>query len=191
MKKAITYFLLLFTSVGVFYQMFSNANGASSQTSAPGEVTCSQQGCHGAGNGEGSSGGLADNAGGGSVVITGISGTYVPGTVYHINVRVNQLGAGKFGFNCEALDASNGSAGTLTITQSGTWLRSGINGTRQGVSQGHNGTSGPTAGVGTDYFDFTFDWTAPSSSSTRTSAKIIFLPDGTTLETAIRASRWL
>ena len=164
MKKIITLLLLTFTSVGVFYQMFSNANGASSQTPAPGEVTCSQSGCHGSGNGEGSSGGLADNMGGGSVVISGISGTYVSGTLYHINVRVNQLGGGKFGFNCEALDASNGNAGTLTITQAGTWIRSGINGTRNCVSQGHSGTSGPTAGVGTDFFDFAFDWTAPASS---------------------------
>src|ERR1700756_1904791 len=106
MKKTITYLILIFSSVGVFYQMYSNLNGASSQTPAPGEVTCSQSGCHGTGNGEGSSGGLADNTGGGSVSISGISGTYVPGTVYHVTVTVNQLGATRFGFNCEALDAS-------------------------------------------------------------------------------------
>jgi len=144
--------------------MYSNLNGASSQTTAPGEVTCSQSGCHGTGNGEGSSGGLNDNTGGGSVSISGISGTYVPGTVYHMTVTVNQLGAGKFGFNFEALDASNGNAGTLTITQTGTWLRYGINGTRTCVSQGHTGSSGPTAGRGTDLFSFTCDWTAPASS---------------------------
>ena len=164
MKKAIIYLSIIIFSAGTFYQLFSNVNGASSQTSAPGEVTCSQSGCHGSGNGEGSSGGLADNSGGGSVVISGISGTYVPGTVYHMTVTVNQLGANKFGFNCEALDASNGNAGTLTITQTGTWLRSGINGTRQGVSQGHSGSSGPTAGSGTDLYVFYFDWTAPATS---------------------------
>jgi hypothetical protein len=164
MKKTITYLSILLLSSGIFYEMYSNLNGASSQTTAPGEVTCSQSGCHGSGNGENSSGGLADNAGGGSVVISGIGGTYIPGTVYHMTVTVNQLGAQRFGFNCEALDASNGNAGTLTITQAGTWLRAGINGTRQGVSQGHSGSSGPTAGTGTDTFDFYFDWTAPASS---------------------------
>jgi hypothetical protein len=164
MKKTITYLSILLLSGGVFYEMYSNLNGASSQTPAPGEVTCSQARCHGSGNGENSSGGLADNAGGGSVVISGIGGTYIPGTVYHMTVTVNQLGAQRFGFNCEALDASNGNAGTLTITQAGTWLRSGINGTRQGVSQGHSGVSGPTAGTGTDLFNFYFDWTAPATS---------------------------
>ncbi len=164
MKKIITYLIILLMSVGVFTEMYSNLNGASSQTAAPGEVTCSQAGCHGSGNGEISSGGLADNMGGGSIVISGIGGTYVPGTTYTITVKVSQLGAGRFGFNAEALDASNGNAGTLTATQVGTWMRQGINGTRNTVSQGHSGSSGPTAGVGTDYFDFTFTWQAPATS---------------------------
>lgn len=165
MKKTFMYAILAFMGLGIFYEMYANLNGASSQTGAPGELTCSQSGCHGAGNGEGTGGGLADNSGGGSVSISGISGTYVPGTLYHITVHVAQLGGTRFGFNCEALDISNGNAGTYSITQSGTWLRAGINGTRQGVSQGHSGTSGPTAGIGNDFFDFTFDWTAPSSST--------------------------
>jgi hypothetical protein len=164
MKKTLTYLSILLFSGGVFYEMYANLNGASSQTSAPGEVTCSQSRCHGSGNGEGSSGGLVDNMGGGSAVISGISGTYIPGTVYHMTVTVTQLGAPRFGFNAEALDASNGNAGTLTITQAGTYLRSGINGTRQTVSQGHSGSSGPTAGLGPDVFNFTFDWTAPATS---------------------------
>ncbi|MGZ3863993.1 MAG: choice-of-anchor V domain-containing protein [Bacteroidia bacterium] len=166
MKKIITYLSILLLSGGVFYEMYSNLNGASSQTGAAniGELSCSQSGCHGAGNGENSLGGLADNAGGGSVVISGIGGTYTPGTVYHVTVTVNQTGAGRFGFNCEILDASGGNVGTYSITQTGTWLRAGMNGTRQGVSQGHSGSSGPTAGIGTDTFDFTFDWTAPATS---------------------------
>lgn len=164
MKKTITYLGILLLSGGIFYEMYSNLNGASSQTGAPGELTCSQSGCHGSGNGEGSSGGLADNTGGGSVSISGISGTYVPGAVYHFTVTVNQLGGTRFGFNFEALDASNASVGSYSITLSGTWLRSGINGTRQGISQGHSGSSGPTAGAGSDFYNFTFDWTAPASS---------------------------
>lgn len=166
MKRTITYLSILLITVvgGMFYELYSNSNGASSQTTAPGEVTCSQSGCHGAGNGEGSSGGLIDNSGGGSVAISGISGTYVPGAVYHMTVTVTQQGGGKFGFNFEALDISNGNAGTFTITQTGTWIRQGVNGTRNTVSQGHSGSSGPIAGAGSNSFDFYFDWTAPSSS---------------------------
>ena len=164
MKKTITSLSILLILGGAIYQLYANSNGASSQTTAPGEVTCSQSGCHGAGNGEGSSGGLADNTGGGSVAISGISGTYAPGAVYHMTVTVNQTGGGKFGFNCEALDASNGNAGTITATQSGTYIRTGVNGTRNTISHGHSGTSGPIAGIGTNSFVFYFDWTAPASS---------------------------
>lgn len=165
MKKIITYLCILLSG-GICYQLYANLNGASSQTGASniGELSCSQSGCHGAGNGENSLGGLADNAGGGSVVISGIGGTYTPGAVYHVTVTVNQTGAGRFGFNAEILDASGGNVGTYSITQTGTWLRAGMNGTRQGVSQGHSGSSGPTAGIGNDTFDFTFDWTAPATS---------------------------
>src|SRR5690349_3051632 len=120
MKKTFICFSV-FLSLGIFYQLYANLNGASSTTGAPGETTCSQSGCHGNGNGEGSGGGLFDNTGGGFVTISGISGTYVPGQTYTITVHVAQLGAQRFGFNYEALDISNGNAGTYSITQTGTW----------------------------------------------------------------------
>jgi hypothetical protein len=164
MKKII--FATLFSSaiIASIYDAFANSNGQGGATAAPGELTCSQASCHGSGNGEGSLAGLADNTGGGSISISGLTGTYVPGQLYHLTVHIAQTGGTTFGFNLEALDASYGSAGTFTVTQAGTQLRTGVAGTRNGITMGHAGSTGTIAGMNPDFFDFTFDWTAPTSS---------------------------
>jgi hypothetical protein len=108
-----------------------NAAGTSTSTGAPGEPhTCSQATCHGAGNGNSTTGGLADNAGPGSITITSnpaFSGgnKYVPNTTYHMSITVSETGKAIFGFNAEILDLSaptytntqvDNTIGTLTIT---------------------------------------------------------------------------
>ena len=104
-----------------------DSNGKLSNAGAPGESTCSQSGCHGAGNGNGTTGGLADNAGPGSITLTSspsiTANQYVPNTTYHITIKVSETGKNLFGFSFEALDNSgntnpavNNAVGTVTIT---------------------------------------------------------------------------
>src|ERR1700741_764898 len=85
----------------------SDSNGKLGNSGAPGESTCSQPHCHGAGNGNGSTGGLADNLGPGSIAISCSNmpgGVYVPGTVYHMTVTVTEAGKSLFGFDAVAVD---------------------------------------------------------------------------------------
>jgi hypothetical protein len=143
----------------------ASAQGQASSVGSPGELgTCSRSGCHGAG-----SGGLADNAGPGSLSWTSVPAIsfnqYAPGQVYHMTVTVAETGKTHFGFELEMLDNSgstnghvNNSAGTLTVTDAAhtrTWQAFGTG----RLSLGHNSTGG----LATNTCSFTFDWTAPSS----------------------------
>lgn len=147
-----------------------NAGGTSTSTGSPGEAhTCSQSGCHGAGNGNGSTGGLADNAGPGSITISSspafTANHYVPGAVYHMSVTVSETGKSIFGFNAEILDNSgntdlhiNNTAGTLTITDPAHTRIAQAYGTgRATVTHTLNG------GLASNSKTFVFDWTAPST----------------------------
>jgi hypothetical protein len=147
-----------------------NKGGTSTSTGAPGEThTCSQSGCHGAGNGSSTSGGLADNAGPGSITISSvpaISGsTYVAGTTYHMTVTVTETGKQVFGFNFEALDNSgntnlhtNNTAGSYTITDAThTHIMQSFGTGRMTVCHMLNG------GLSSNTASFIFDWTAPAS----------------------------
>ena len=142
-----------------------SAGGQVSSCGSTGEAgTCSQTACHGKGGG-----GLADNAGPGSVVFTSVpaiaSNKYVPGQLYHITIKVSEMGKARFGFGCEILDNSgstNGhvdnTAGTITITDAVNtriWKAFGIG--RSEVTQNTPG------GFGSNTASFNFDWTAPAT----------------------------
>ncbi|MFI5149071.1 MAG: choice-of-anchor V domain-containing protein [Bacteroidia bacterium] len=143
----------------------TSAQGQASSVGSPGEMgTCSRSGCHGSG-----SGGLADNAGPGSVTytsvpaITGIQ--YAPGQVYHFTVKVAEAGKAHYGFACEILDNSgstnghiNNTAGTITVTDATntrTWQAFGTG--RLSVTHSSAG------GYSSNSASFIFDWTAPAS----------------------------
>ncbi len=143
----------------------ASAQGQASSVGSPGEMgTCSRSGCHGAG-----SGGLADNAGPGSVTWTSVPAMqwnqYAPGQVYHMTVTVAEAGKVHFGFEMEMLDNSgstnghvNNTLGTLTVTDAvntRTWQAFGTG----RLSLGHSSSGG----YATNSCSFTFDWTAPSS----------------------------
>ena len=150
-----------------------NAAGTSTSTGAPGEPhTCSQATCHGSGNGTGTSGGLADNAGPGSITITSnpafSSGNkYVPNTTYHMSITVSETGKAIFGFNAEILDLSaptytsvqvDNTIGTLTITDpTHTQIKHGFGTGRSTVCHTLNG------GLANNTTTFIFDWKAPAS----------------------------
>ena len=150
-----------------------NAAGTSTSTGAPGEPhTCSQASCHGAGNGTGSSGGLADNAGPGSITITSIpafpgGNKYVPNTTYHMSITVSESGKAIFGFNAEILDLSapsytntqvDNTIGTLLITDpTHTQIKHGWGTGRSTVCHTLNG------GLAGNATTFNFDWKSPAS----------------------------
>jgi predicted CxxxxCH...CXXCH cytochrome family protein len=143
----------------------ASAQGQASSVGSPGELgTCSRSTCHGAG-----SGGLADNAGPGSVTWTSVPAMtfnqYAAGQVYHMTVTVAETGKTHFGFELEMLDNSgstnghiNNSLGTLAVTDAAhtrIWQAFGTG----RLSLGHNSTGG----IATNTCSFIFDWTAPSS----------------------------
>lgn len=156
-------------SLGIIYSVESgnlkvhDDNGRYGKTGSPGETTCSDAGCHGAGNG-----GIADNAGTGSVVITTspvmTNNTYVPGQSYTVTVTVSEQGKSSFGFNFEALDNSGSSAvgtnnavGTLTITDA-TFTKTGtaLGAKRVGVTH-------KTVKINSNSASFSFTWKAPTT----------------------------
>jgi hypothetical protein len=143
----------------------SSAQGQASSCGSPGEPgTCSRSTCHGAG-----SGGLADNAGPGSVILTAVPalvGTnYKPGQLYHMTVTVSETGKTHFGFGVEILDNTgntdthvNNTAGVFTVTDAvntRTWQAFGTG--RLAFTHNTNG------GLASNTCSFIFDWTAPAS----------------------------
>lgn len=146
-----------------------DSTGKLGNSGGPGENTCSQSGCHGAGNGSSSTGGLADNAGPGSITLTStpaLTGNqYVPNTTYHITITVSETGKNLFGFDFEALNNNgstntsvNNSVGTVTITDA-THTRKGQPFGTGRVTVTHQANGGASANTAS----FNFDWTAPAT----------------------------
>ena len=145
-----------------------NSAGQAGGTTAPGDThTCSQAGCHGAGNGNGTSGGLVDNAGPGNITITStpvmVGNTYVPGTVYQMSVTVNETGKTIFGFVAQMLDNSgntdlhiNNTSGTITVTDAiHTHTAASFGTGRMDITHSTNG------GLSNNSATFKYNWTAP------------------------------
>ena len=157
---------------GVAYQATTaiknthSVNGKRGVTGSPGENTCSQSGCHGAG-----AGGLADNAGPGSVSITTnpafVNNTYEPNKSYSVTVTVNQVGCSYFGFDFEALDATKPFTSITTNNSIGT-LSTNVNFPDVSVApylglKGNSNAYHNTPVTTTDKAEFTFNWKAPAS----------------------------
>jgi hypothetical protein len=129
------------------------SSGKTASSGAPGEATCSQSGCHGAGDG-----GLADNGAKGKVTFSSSNMTnwaYEEGKTYTITLVNSDLDAKLFGICVSVLNnLDNKSAGSFVLTNT---TQTKVNTrTISGSSRSyliHNGASGS----GT----FTFDWTAP------------------------------
>jgi hypothetical protein len=170
MKNSIIVSLVM--ALGLFVLLCSgtlDSNGKLANAGAPGETTCSGPGCHGAGNGSWSTGGLPDNGGPGSITLTAvpalIGNTYVPGTTYSMSIKVSETGKNLFGFSCEIVDNSgntnptiNNTMGVFTITDPIRTRKGQTFGTgRVTVTHQTNGGLSPNSAT------FNFNWTAPSS----------------------------
>ncbi len=131
-------------------------NGKAGVTGSPNEVTCADATCH-------DSNGL--NTGPGSITISAPTmpgWQYVAGQVYPIEVTVAQTGVTLFGIGFEALRADGANGGTLSITNSAqTQIKNAVilGKVRTNVVHKLNG------GAGVDTETFTFNWTAPASST--------------------------
>ncbi|MFZ4797294.1 MAG: choice-of-anchor V domain-containing protein [Bacteroidia bacterium] len=150
MKKNFVYIIIVvFLSIAI--KLLAVESGISGKTGAPSEITCaSGSGCHTQ---------YTLNSGTGSVAITHNipSGGYIPSTTYSITVTVSQTGMTVFGFDLEALNSSNISAGTLAVTSAATMkLMTASNG-RSNITHKMDG------GFVSNSKAFTFNWTAPSS----------------------------
>ncbi|HXB40971.1 MAG TPA: choice-of-anchor V domain-containing protein [Bacteroidia bacterium] len=176
-KKLLLTSLVVIPAIALFTSSTLDSSGKLINSGSPGEYTCSQANCHGAGNGQGSTGGLPDNGGPGSLIITSNpafngGNQYVPNTVYHMTIKVSEAGKSLFGFDFEALDNSgntdpftNNSVGTLTITDA-THTRKGqpahiVSG--QPVFGRWNVTHQTNGGAFANSASFNFDWQAPAS----------------------------
>lgn len=161
---------ILFSSFDDNGNKVANGAGQAAGTTAPGEThTCSQAGCHGAGNGNSTTGGLIDNAGPGNITITSTpsmpGNTYVPGTVYQMSITVNETGKTIFGFVVQMLDNSgntnlavNNTAGTLTATDAVHTHTAAAFGTgRKDITHSVNG------GLSNNSATFVYGWTAPAT----------------------------
>jgi hypothetical protein len=151
MLKRITSISSLLFAILLLTAGTQSDNGKAARTGAPGEVTCVD--CHDD---------FSQGAGGGSIALssTNMPGwEYVPGTTYHMTATVARTGTPLFGVGVEALTTSNANAGTLTITNSSTAIKSAtISGvSRRNVVHTLNGGATPNAKA------FAFDWVAPAT----------------------------
>ncbi len=126
--------------------VWGNSSGPPSNRSGVNGITCSTSGCHNDFNA---------NVGSGNVSISGLPSEWSASITYPLMVTVMDASASRYGFQMTAVDSGGAAAGTFTAG-SGTRL-----------------DFGPPAGIehsfaqpGSTSATFSFDWTAPSSSST-------------------------
>lgn len=147
MKKIIAALsLIIVVLTGTSAYMLRYSSGIAGYTASPGEVSCNS--CH--------NGGVVDSA---AAITMSTSpafsnNTYSPGAVYDISVHVSAAGYSKFGFDCEILNGSHVSTGTMQVMGTDVQLLNAggrINVTHTGPKPGTNSAT------------FSFQWLAPAS----------------------------
>ena len=151
MKKYVLILIVLVLSSVQIAFIVLHSNGVAGYTNSPGETTCTD--CHVT---------YPLNTAGGKVAITipnCVTGNYIPGATYTINVTVAKNGLWLFGIDLEVLDSLGSDAGTLSVINNSTTtlLNATIN--------GHNRTNGAQYGgvYATDSCVFAFKWVAPNN----------------------------
>lgn len=127
-----------------------------SSSGAPGELTCAQSGCH---DDNQINTGTAQS----SITFSDINGQYVPGQIYQVKVRIDDIGINRFGFQLVAIkNADQKQAGAFIVTDS---LRTHIMKNtiafqdREYVTYTYLGSSALASG----YNEWTINWQAPAS----------------------------
>jgi hypothetical protein len=114
-------------------------------TGAPGEGTCVQ--CHNT---------FPLNSGTGSLVVSGIGATYIPGQAYTVNVTLADPDARRWGFELTALNAAGASVGSYVLPAI---LQQSTTGNRTYVKHNTNGTFNGQSASAT----WQFTWNAPTT----------------------------
>lgn len=118
------------------------------RTGAPNEPTCAVSGCHDS---------SPVNSGGGEVLLSVIGGAtkYKPDSTYTFQVKVNDAGMVRFGFELTALDSAHKSVGTFSLTNGTTTqtFSGNINGTTRRYVSHKDADQTST---------WTFKWKAPA-----------------------------
>ena len=120
------------------------------KTGGPGEGTCS---CH--------NGGLNDGVG--TIAITNVPASYVPGQAYTVSVTLARAGQSRWGFELTCLTSGGNAAGTIANTTPFTLLQTGSTG-RQYISHTtlNSPNDGTFAGTADGPVTWSFQWTAPA-----------------------------
>ena len=141
---------MLSVSFIVFTSEIQSDNGKAGYTGSPGETKCNN--CHSS---------YALNSGGGSVVLTSnmVNWQYEPGYTYDMTLTVSRTGNSLFGMGLEALTTSNTNAGTLTVTNNHTQIKTK---TVSSVVR-NNMVHTLNGGASSNSMAFTFRWVAPAS----------------------------
>lgn len=171
MKTKITLFLgalFLILFVGFYNVAVSDSSGKLGNAGSPYESTCSQGNCHGAGNGNGTLGGLPDNGGLGSISLTcgNMPGwVYTPGVTYNFSVTVTQSSCSLFGFSCGIVNMGSAGVGAFVVSDAiHTHTGTPINSLKNYITHNKNGSPIPTAlAMTTNPAVFKFSWTAPAT----------------------------
>lgn len=139
------------------YTVLKTAGSHPGSTGAPGDLTCSQNGCH-------SDAQVTQNPVGiNTLLFSNIDSTYLPGQTYTLTLQVTSSHTSKFGFELTALrDANTNNAGTLGILEPiRTQLISHSLGNDLRTSVTHE-TAG-TVSLSPGFTEWKMKWTAPST----------------------------
>lgn len=138
---------LLFSVVPVLLAFSSGPLPRKTGSSRFGEHSCTE--CHG---------GTA-NSGSGSMDLTGVPATYVPGQKYNIRVTLQQTGQRRWGFELATRTANGAQGGQLEVGADGfTQII-----TDSGVQFIEHTLVGTRAGTADGPVNFDFAWTAPAT----------------------------
>jgi hypothetical protein len=130
-------------------------NGKAGYTGSPGENTCASSNCHNS---------YTLNSGGGSISATSTmtNWKYEPLVTYTITIKVARMGNDLFGFGAEMLSSTNANAGSWTITDP---VRTQVKSRTVSSVSRKNVVHQLNGGAFQDSALFTFDWTAPDTTT--------------------------
>jgi histidinol phosphatase-like enzyme len=143
--------ITLFSVAALWSMSFKpdNSGGKVGYSSAPTEGNCT--GCH--------AGTVNSGSGSATITTTVPASGYVAGSVYQVSMTVAQAQVPLFGFDLTALNSGGTNAGTMTVTNTAEMqiLASGGRNNMTHKSAGGSSTTGSKT--------FTFNWTAPATST--------------------------
>lgn len=148
---------VLVSSIFLFanYTVLKTAGSHPGSTGAPGDLTCSQNGCHKDAQV------IQNSVGVNTMLFSSPDSTYIPGHTYTLTLKVHSFSTSKFGFELTSLrDADNTFSGALGILEPlRTQLISHAVGNDTRISVTHEAAG--TASLSNSFTQWQMKWTAP------------------------------